>query len=94
VVENHRAFGQSREPYLAPVLAGITVDGGAEQVAHPYQQVTGKDWGPQQAIAHYQGVGGKVVVTHQIVERGPLAQIPVHLDPARRAPGHHRRQLT
>jgi hypothetical protein len=65
----------------------------SHQASDADQRVAGEDRRPQQPVPNHERVRREVVIAYQVVQRGPLAQVPVDLDPAVRPAGHQRRQL-
>ncbi len=93
VIEHLGLLGQPGEPDPPAVVLGLPVDGLLYELAEPKEGVAGEDLGAQQAVAHDERVGGELVAGDEVMQRGPLAQVPVDLDPATVTDGHHAGQV-
>lgn len=89
VVEHLGLLSQPGEPDPPAVVFGLPVDGLLHELAEPDEGVAGEDRGAQQAVSHDERVGGELVAGDEVMQRGPLAQVPVDLDPPPVTGGHH-----
>ena len=89
VIEHLGLLGQPGEPDPPVVVLGLPVDGLLHEFAEPDEGVAGEDRGAQQAVSHDERVGGELVAGDEVMQRGPLAQVPVDLDPFPVTGGHH-----
>jgi hypothetical protein len=89
VIEHLGRLGEPGEPDAPAVVFGLPVDGLLHELAEPDESVTGEDRGAQQAVSHDERVGGELVAGDEVMQRGPLAQVPVDLDPFPVTGGHH-----
>jgi hypothetical protein len=89
VIEHPALLGQPGKPDPPPVVFGLPIDGLLHELAEPDEGVAGEDLGTQQAVSHDERVGGELVAGDEVMQRGPLAQVPVDLDPSPVTSGHH-----
>jgi hypothetical protein len=89
VIEHLGLLRQPGEPDSPAVVLGLPVDGLLHELAEPDEGVAGEDRGAQQAVSHDERVGGELVAGDEVMQRGPLAQVPVDLDPFPVTDGHH-----
>jgi len=88
VIEHLGLLGEPGNPDPPAVVLGLAVDRPLHQLAEPDKGVAGEDRGAQQAVAHDERVGGELVAGDEVMQRGPLAQVPVDLDPCPVTNGH------
>jgi hypothetical protein len=88
VIEHLGLLGEPGKPDPPAVVLGLPVDGLLHELAEPEEGVAGEDLGAQQAVAHDERVGGELVAGDEVMQRGPLAQVPVDLDPSPVTSGH------
>ena len=89
VIEHLGLLGEPGEPDPPAVVLGLPVDGLPHELAEPDEGVAGEDRGTQQAVSHDERVGGELVAGDEVMQRGPLAQVTVDLDPTPVTGGHH-----